>query len=179
MTEITAQVIGIIATFFNVASFQMKGNRGLFLFKGLGGALFSLHFFLMGNDTAALLNLVNLFRGIILVRGERMHKTPWLAAIVGCYVLCGILTFGRSEVLIGGAVVAMILSVVLSAEQVGESLALWEGNSRRIRHITDERIFSALADQQSAYRQHRRRDYRGDRDCLCRAFARALSEGRI
>lgn len=143
MLQIIAQTIGIIATFFNVASFQIKGNRGMFMFKGLGGAMFSLHFFLMGNYTAALLNLVNLFRGIVLVRGEKMHKTPWLVVIEVCYALCCVLTFGKSEVLIGGTIVAMIMSVAVTAEQIGESLALWQGNGKRIR-VLQMSVFSPI-----------------------------------
>lgn len=38
-TQITAQIIGIIAMAFMIASFQIKSNRRLLIAQGIGGIL--------------------------------------------------------------------------------------------------------------------------------------------
>ena len=131
--EMLAQIASFAAAAFNIVSYQMKDNRRLFLSKGISGALFAVSFFLFGNYTAAVLNLVNLLRGSVLAGGERWHKWPWLLLTQALYVGGCVLTFGKSEVLLGGAVFAIVLSLVTTASQLIETQILWGRNGKHIR----------------------------------------------
>jgi len=128
-----AQAAGLAGAGLNIFSYQMKDNRRLYLFKGVSGVLFALQFFLLGNLTAALLNLVNLLRAVALTNA-RMKSSRWSFALIQLlYILCCVFTFGKSEVAIGGAVLAMVLSVVTTAIQLIETCTLRTRNGRIIR----------------------------------------------
>lgn len=131
--EIAAQIISLIAAAINIASFQMKDNKRLFLCKGISGALFSANFFLLGNTTAGALNAVNLLRGSVLAGGDKWHKTRWLLLIQGLYVTCCILTIGKSRTAIGGVVFSLIVSLLATAAQLTETFFHWGRNGKHIR----------------------------------------------
>lgn len=131
--QLTAQIISIAAAALNIFSYQMKENRRMFLMKGLSGALFALTYFLLGNLTSASLNLLNLVRGAMLADGDRWQERRWMILNQALYLAAGILTFGRSTVLFGGATLAMVLSVLVTAVQLAETWVLWGGNGRHIR----------------------------------------------
>lgn len=133
MVIVLAQIISIAAAAFNIFSYQMKDNRRMFLAKGISGALFALNFFMLGNYTAAALNAVNLLRGGILAGGTRWHKVRWLLLIQVLYITCCVLTFGRSQTAVGGAVFAMVVSLVTTASQLAETCILWGRNGKHIR----------------------------------------------
>jgi len=128
-----AQLVSLAAAFFNIISYQMKDNKRLFLSKGISGALFAVNFFLLGNVTAAALNLVNLLRGAVLAGGDRWHRIGWLLLVQGLYIGGCIITFGKSEVAIGGAVFAMVLSILATISQLVETYILWGRNGKHIR----------------------------------------------
>lgn len=131
--NILAQVAGLAGAGLNIVSYQMKDNRRLYLFKGISGILFALQFFLLGNLTAALLNLVNLFRAVALT-SDRMKSSRWSFTLIQVmYIACFVLTFGKSEVAFGGAVLAMILSIVTTAIQLVETCTLMTRNGKIIR----------------------------------------------
>ena len=133
MITILAQIISILAAAFNIFSYQMKDNRRLFLSKGISGALFAVNFILLGNFTAGALNAVNLPRGAVLAGGEKWHKKRWLFLVQGLYLLCCVVTFGKSRTMIGGAVFAMVVSLLATASQLIETAILWGNNGRHIR----------------------------------------------
>ena len=133
MITILAQVISIFAAAFNIFSYQMKDNRRLFLSKGISGALFAVNFIMLGNFTAGALNAVNLLRGAVLAGGEKCHKKRWLFLVQGLYLLCCIVTFGKSRTMIGGAVFAMVVSLLATTSQIIETAILWGNNGKHIR----------------------------------------------
>ncbi len=133
MIIILAQIISLAAAAFNIFSYQMKDNRRLFLAKGISGALFAINYFLLGNYTAAALNAVNLLRGGILAGGTRWHKVRWLILVQGLYITCCVITFGKSQTAVGGAVFAMVVSVLATLAQLAETFILWGRNGKHIR----------------------------------------------
>ena len=130
---IIAQIAGLTGAGLNIMSYQMKENRRLYLFKGISGVLFALQFFLLGNLTAALLNLVNLLRAAALVSSKCKSNRLVFLLIQLMYISCCIFTFGRGEVAFGGAAMAMILSVITTFIQLLETCALMTRNGKRIR----------------------------------------------
>lgn len=132
--HIVAQIAGIFGAGLNIMSYQMKENRRLYLLKGIGGVLFALQFLLLGNLTAALLNLVNLFRAAALLSSGCKSNRLVFLLIQLMYVACCVLTFGKGEVVFGGAMMAMILSVVMTLIQLFETFALMTRNGKIIRY---------------------------------------------
>lgn len=131
--NILAQITGLAGAGLNIFSYQMKDNRRLYLFKGVSSVLFAFQFFLLGNFTAALLNLVNLFRSVALT-SDKMKSSRWTFALIQLlYILCCVFTFGKGEVAIGGAMLAMVLSVVTTAIELLETCALMTRNGKIIR----------------------------------------------
>ena len=133
MLNILAQIISLAAAAFNIFSYQMKDNRRLFLAKGISGALFALNFIMLGNFTAGALNAVNLLRGAVLAGGEKWHKKRWLFLVQGLYLLCCVVTFGKSHTMLGGAVLAMVVSLLATVSQLVETAILWGNNGKHIR----------------------------------------------
>lgn len=131
--HIIAQIAGIAGAGLNIFSYQMKENRRLYLFKGIGGVLFALQFFLLGNLTAALLNLVSLMRAAALV-SPRFRSNRWVFLVIQLmYIACCVFTFGKGDVVFGGAAMAMALSVVTTLMQLLETGVLLTRNGKIIR----------------------------------------------
>lgn len=81
--EITAQIMGIIAMAFMIASFQIKSNRRLLIAQGIGGFLFSLNYLLLGSIVGAGLNVVNVLRSYFGMNEKTRSKaTFWLLNVL-------------------------------------------------------------------------------------------------
>jgi len=131
--HILAQIAGLAGAGLNIFSYQMKENRRLYLSKGISGVLFALQFFLFGNLTAALLNLVNLLRAAALVSAKTKNSRIAFLLIQLMYIACCVFTFGKSHVTFGGAAMAMILSIVTTLIQLLETGVLMTRNGKIIR----------------------------------------------
>ena len=131
--HIIAQIAGLAGAGLNIISYQMKDNRRLYLSKGISGVLFALQFFLLGNLTAAMLNLVNLLRAAALVSPKYKSNRSAFLLIQLMYIACCLFTFGKGEVAFGGVMMAMILSVVTTLIQLLETCTLWTRNGKIIR----------------------------------------------
>ena len=69
--DLLTQLVGLGGSALLISSYQMKNNRGYFFLQGAGSALFTVNFFLLGAYTSALLNVLSLFRGMILAAGKK------------------------------------------------------------------------------------------------------------
>ena len=63
MTEIVAQLFGVIGAIITIYSFQFKDNKLYFSAQAAGGLCFAINFYLLGAYTGSLLNLINVARG--------------------------------------------------------------------------------------------------------------------
>ena len=93
--EIAGQVISIFAMTCNILSYQQKKQSHLVACQLIGGALFSISFFLLGATVGGLLNLVAAIRAIIFLFPEKTNaKHPaWLYGFMACYVVFYVLSF--------------------------------------------------------------------------------------
>ncbi|MBR2929928.1 MAG: YgjV family protein [Clostridia bacterium] len=93
--EIAGQIISIAAMGCNIISYQQKKESHLVACQLIGGALFSLSFFLLGATVGGLLNLVAAVRAVIFLFSEKLHAShpAWLCGFIACYVAFYILTF--------------------------------------------------------------------------------------
>lgn len=131
--DIIAQIAGIVGAGLSIVSYQSKNNKGMFLMKGISGLMFAVNFILLGNITAGLLNLVNLFRGAVLAAGKKWTIWPIYGVIQLAYILCCVFTFGKGEMIVGGYTLACVFSVVMTCIQLLETTALWTRDGKKIR----------------------------------------------
>ena len=84
--EIFAQVLGIFGLIIIVLSYQFKSNRLFFIAQGAGSTFFFANFLLIGAYGGALFNLVNLLRGLLLMKNpQKKWKLVFIElAYVGC-----------------------------------------------------------------------------------------------
>ncbi len=75
------QAIGYVGMACNIASFQIKKNKFLFLVQTIGASLFLIHYVLLGQFTGAVMNLMGVARGAVFVQGKKLRK-PWILAIL-------------------------------------------------------------------------------------------------
>ena len=79
--EIAGQVIGVMAMALIVLSFQCKKRAGFYVMQMSGNVLFAVSFLMLGNVGASLMNLMGVFRAIILLLPERRRKIWHLVLI--------------------------------------------------------------------------------------------------
>ena len=93
--EIVGQIASIIAMGFSIISYQQKIQKRLIICQLLGGAFFSISFFLLGATIGALLNMVVVIRGFLFLSPKKLNPShpAWLAVFFACYVSFYILNF--------------------------------------------------------------------------------------
>ena len=95
MEELVAQGIGIVAMFFNIFSYQMRTSRGVVLMQLVGGALFSVNYFMIGASVGAMLNLLVTLRAIVYSNREKFGADSlfWIALFSLLFVSTYVLSF--------------------------------------------------------------------------------------
>ncbi len=134
--EIVGQAIGIVAMACNILSYQQKKQSHLIFCQLLGGALFSVSFFMLGAIMGGLLNVVATVRAILFLFEKKLHTSHplWLAGFIACYFVLyalGFTVFGTEPKLINFLI--EILPVIgMTALSIGFMLK----NSRRTRQLS-------------------------------------------
>ncbi|MBQ9780841.1 MAG: YgjV family protein [Clostridia bacterium] len=123
--ELIAQTVGILAMVGYCLSFQIKKNAGCVTMQLLGGGLFCLHFLLLGSIGGFLMNLIGVFRAVVILLGERTHKPFYLGALIALFV--------------GGSTACVVFSwdsplvFLTCAGQIVGLLGLWSRDSKKLR----------------------------------------------
>ena len=94
-TEIAAQIIGIVAMFFNIISYQSKKQSSVIALQLCGAALFSVNYLMLGATIGGILNFLAAVRAVIFLFKEKLRadRLPWLFAFVACFIAIYILNF--------------------------------------------------------------------------------------
>ena len=121
MQEGIAQGIGIVAAAITILSYQFKNNRILFACQALSGLLFFFNFLMLGDQTAAVLNLINLLRGGLLAGGRRFESRWYAAGLMVLYTVATVFFFKD-----------WFSILVLVAQLVG-TVAMWSKKGKIIR----------------------------------------------
>ena len=92
--EIFVQALGFVGIALNIIAVQFNKYRTIILFKTLGSILFALQYFLLGEYTGMIMDLIGSVRNIIFslnVKNKRSNKVPVI--IFSCItVVAGVLT---------------------------------------------------------------------------------------
>ena len=84
--ELIAQIIGFVAMFFAIISFQFKKHRSVLLMLMLVSCVWSLHFLVLGEMTAVGLNLLSAIRCLIYSfhdEGKKWASGKWIPIVFG------------------------------------------------------------------------------------------------
>lgn len=81
----TAQIIGIVAMTANIVSFQCRQKKNVLLLQLIGGALFSVHMFMLNAPMGGFLNFLAVLRAVAYLKPDLSRKTK--------YLFCGIFLF--------------------------------------------------------------------------------------
>lgn len=93
--EITAQIIGIVAMFFNLFSYQQKTRKGAIICQLFGTILFTVNFFMLGATVGAIMNFIGALRAVIFINKEKLKADHigWFIGFTVIYLASYVLTF--------------------------------------------------------------------------------------
>jgi len=120
------QIVGYLGTVCAIVSFQCKSNKGYFSFLTLCALFFAIQYSVLGSWSGLFINLVSVYRGAILLMGDRCRKTIYLASVLAGFLLAAVFTV----VLLSEK--WWIALILCSAQFVG-TLTMWTRNGRNIR----------------------------------------------
>ena len=121
--DVIAQAFGILGTVSYLVSYQIKKNRGFFIFQCFGSLFFVLNFFMLGAYTGCLLNLVNILRAVALASGKKLRHGAVHLLVHLLYIGVTVLTFDGW------------LSLFVLAPQIVATYVMWQGNGKHIRYV--------------------------------------------
>ena len=84
-SEIIGQIIGVIAVFMTLLSYQMKTNKQLLIVQTIATALFSVHYYLIGAFSGLALNILAIARNLVFYYRDSVKllsgkAVPWIFA---------------------------------------------------------------------------------------------------
>lgn len=118
--ELIAQIIGIAAMAVNIASFQCKKNKHLFVMLGIGCLLFSINFMLLGAYVSAIYNIIHIIRSALALSKKTFTKTSF-------YILCALYLLGTIFAYDNP------WSVILFVAQIVQTYVMWFKDGAVIR----------------------------------------------
>ena len=95
MTVFIGQIFGGVAVLLGFLSFQMKTQKQLLLMQTITGAVFCLHYGLIGATVGMVLNIIGIVRNACyFYRNEKGVKAPWLPVLFAVIMgVAGIVTW--------------------------------------------------------------------------------------
>lgn len=90
--EIWGQITGIVAMVAIILSFQCKSNRKLAFVYGTGAALFAISYFMLGQPSAALYNIISAIFSIMCLKNRLKTKLNF-GIIVALFVIATYFTY--------------------------------------------------------------------------------------
>ena len=93
--NILAQALSIAGLACVVASYQQKQKSRLILIQSIGGALFGIHYLMLGAYAGFLLNSIAVFRGAVFYKGNLSPRAGkiWVGIIIALCIAAYPLTF--------------------------------------------------------------------------------------
>jgi hypothetical protein len=125
--DIIAQAVGIVAMAFVILSFQFKSNNVCFAMNLAGGALFLVHYGMVGAWGGCLMNMVACVMSIVLLLGDKVKKIPVLIALLGLYV--GVTVF----VIVKGW--DSHLAILACVAQLAVTIGMWTRDHVKLRVV--------------------------------------------
>ena len=126
MLETVAQIVGFLGTALLFISFQQKKRQGILFFQICSGAVFILHYILLGALTGAALNFIGFSRSIVFYNSDKKWaKSPWW--LVFFIIISGIAS---------AATWAKWYSILPAIAMMLTTVSYWLKNETKIRLVT-------------------------------------------
>lgn len=93
--NIIAQIVGIVAMFFSVFSFQMNKHKQIMIMQIIATALFGVQYFMLGAYTGMALDAVGVVRGLVFYHRDKAwasHRS-WVVLFAVAFAAAGIITW--------------------------------------------------------------------------------------
>lgn len=90
--QLYGQITGLIAMVAIILSFQCKSNKNLVLVIGTGASLFAVSYFMLGQPSSAIINIIGALCSIVSINKKLKNKYMFVA-IALMYVTATLLTF--------------------------------------------------------------------------------------
>lgn len=126
LTQIIGQAFGIIAVILGFVSYQAKNDKQLMLAQTATGAVFAIHYFLIGAIPGAALNIVCIVRNMVYYHKDKSFYKPKLFPILFAVIM---LIFGiasangiHSVLVIAGQVISTVCFSFKNAQNVRKSV---------------------------------------------------------
>ena len=126
MNQIIIQVIGYMALFCAILSFQKNKRSKILLYQIIEHILFILHFSLLHAWTAVAMNVIGALRSIIFYQKDTKVWTQhivWMYVFIGAFILAGLITWTNYASLF--PLIAMVI----------DTFALWKRSTKSIRFL--------------------------------------------
>ena len=96
--ELMGQIISIFAMVAIILSFQCKSNRKLAFVYGMGAALFAISYFMLGQPSAALYNIISAIFSIMCLKNSLKTKINF-GIIVALFIIATYFTYEKKNLL--------------------------------------------------------------------------------
>ena len=120
--ELWGQTIGIIGMLAIILSFQCKSNKKLVAVLGIGALLFAVSYFMLGQPSAAVFNIISFICAIICQKDSLKNKYSF-SLITVLYVVATIYTYSTWW------------SIVLMSSQIAAAYSLMFRSGTFIRNV--------------------------------------------
>ena len=133
--EIVGQIISLFAMACNILSYQQKKQNHLIFLQLLGGALFSVSYFLLGATIGGILNVIATARAVLFLFEKKLHTShpAWLCGFIACYVAIYVLSFTVFG--IEPKPVSFVIEILPIIGMTALSVGFMLGDSRRMRRL--------------------------------------------
>ena len=125
--KVAGYVTSVIAMALIIFSFQCKKRGAFYAMQMSGNVVFAVSFLLLGNIAASLMNLMGLFRGLIMLLPDEKRKT-WHLVLINALFVGGAAFAGT----VGGEGAKCLVS--FTAQTAG-TFSMWYGTDKSIRWV--------------------------------------------
>jgi hypothetical protein len=133
--EIVGQVISVIAMTCIIFSFQQKKQSYLITLQLVGGALFSVSYFMLGAVVGGVLNVVATVRAVIFLFSKKLKTSHpvWLVGFIGLYAVLYALTFTLFGV--EPTPIAFVVELLPIVGMIASTVGFVLNNSKAVRRL--------------------------------------------
>ncbi len=88
MTELIAQILGILAMIVAFFSFQQRTQKYIAIFQFVSSSIWAVHFLLLGAYTGCILNIIAVIRDVIFMQRNKHKWAAHVGWLIGTVAVC-------------------------------------------------------------------------------------------
>ena len=123
---IIGQLLGVVAIILGIISYQVKTDKKLLFVLMLNGAVFAVHYYLLGAMPAAVMNTIGVVRNIVYYRKDKKFYNPVLIPAIFAVIMgvMGLLSWQGPEsiLVIAGLVINTVCVSFKNLQNIRKSI---------------------------------------------------------